>query len=169
MILVRPCQQVERNKKRLSLGLKPSYFQGDPDSSDEEDAHCSIDASDASSDDEEQSDDEEEEGSDSGEGSDRDEGSRGDVKVVAAMDVSDGSSEGPLSEEEEDDEDSEEDERSSKRPRGVLEGGLGGASRGANAFSLNFGDLGTIGGAGASSDEDEETDEDSDDGREGVG
>lgn len=152
---MRPRQQVERNKKRLSLGLKPSYFERDPDSSDEEDAPDSVGAPEASSDEDE----------DEPSGDEEEDSDGPDVKVVAAMDVSDDSSEGPLSEE---DEDSEEDERSSKRPRGVLEGGLREDSRGgANAFSLNFGDLGTIGGAGASSDE--ETDEDSDDDREEAG
>lgn len=150
--------QVERSKKRLSLGLKPRYFEGDADSSDE--------------------------GSEGEEGSDEDsEGEEADssdddmdaMVAAAAMDVSEGEEsqdeDEDVEEEESDDEESSEEEeeeessRSLKRPRGVMGEGLGGASSsgGANAFSLNFGDLGSMGGAAASSDEDEDSDEDSDD------
>ena len=167
--------QVERSKKRLSLSLKPSYFKDDPDSSDSEGSDSDGD--------QESGDDED----DGGDGS----GGQKLLKAVSAMDVSDdeddqaetdeeqddddddddGDGDDNDSEEEEDDSDeeeeneNEEDWRSSKRPRSVLEEGLGGGGvtgKGANAFSLDFGSLGSMGGAGASSDEDEDSDDESD-------
>eukprot|EP00903_Cladosiphon_okamuranus_P010099 g9564.t2 len=159
--------KVERSKKRLSLGLKPSYFEGDPDSSDEDNEEEESDAA-------EDSDDDSEAGS-----SDADADA---MVAAAAMDVSEGE-ESPDdddndededeedSDDEEEEEDEEEDEEDSsrilKRARGVFGDGdgkgLGSGGGGANnAFSLNFGDLGSMGGAGASSDEDD-SDDDSDD------
>lgn len=151
--------QVERSTKRLNLGLKPRYFEGDADSSDEE-----------SGDEERQNGNGSDDGSSDDDSDDEDEMDA--MVAAAAMDVSDDEGEesqdeddGDEDEESDDDEEEEEESsRSLKRARGVLGEGLGGANGagGANAFSLNFGDLGSMGGAAASSDEDEDSDDDSD-------
>ncbi|CAM9211625.1 unnamed protein product, partial [Ectocarpus sp. 12 AP-2014] len=145
--------KVNKGKKRVSLGLKASYFEDDPDSdSDEDGSGSDEDGNEAESSDE-----------------------NDDILAAAAMQVPDDGGDEPEDEsEEEESEDSDDDEsqRASKRARGgVLGGGLGGEKVGeANAFSLNFGDLGiSMGGAGASSDEDEDSDEDDDSDQDGGG
>lgn len=154
--------QVQRSKKRLTLGLKPSYFEGDPDTSDDD--NDDSDDSDGGSD-----------------GNVVEEHGVGKVKVVTPMDVTDASDEDHDQQEQDgatdndsDDEDSDGNDdddddagntRKPKHPQGILEGALGKtcALGDASAFTLNFGGLG-FGGGGALSDSDEDSDEDSDDG-----
>ncbi|CAM9425382.1 unnamed protein product, partial [Ectocarpus sp. 8 AP-2014] len=148
--------KVSKGKKRVSLGLKASYFEDDPDS-DSDDSGSDQDGS--------------EDVDDGNEAESSDENDH--MVAAAAMQVSDDGEveqEDESEEEESEDSDDDETERASKRARGgVLGGGLGGEKdSGANAFSLNFGDLGSsLGGAGASSDEEEDSDDDNDSDQDG--